>query len=1155
MISKMKHILTKLSCIAILLTAYSFLSSSYALASSDFIEKPSYDTLSQDNTSFDMHFSVSLKTYFASEDDNCPLERFISDNDTCWFCPIFKVLFNTSSLIALKAYTALAEGISIVVLVAFAIWVSICILKHVSAFEVKDPRKMLQEIMLQAFKVFIVVLILRASYFQVINLTLEPIFNTGMNFVQTISGSKGCSSSASYMQNIRGYDSNQGVTQSSSGGLPKSMGSNIICSIKATQDSVAKMYAFGRQSWCIAWGPGAFLSGFLPNPPFLITAIVIILGAFVLMFAFPWCLVDCVIQMSIASALAPAAIGAWAFEYTKKYLTTIWNFFMNAMFNFVFLSIVLYIIMTVVNQFMTALDNNAAKGWQLFLDPINGLAYWGVTGLKLVVVCLIGWVFLDEAKSFANKFATGASLGNIGRSVGATFGQAGTKVGGAAFKAGKAVGGAAMQVGDHFIGSKIRNAKNNFRINNVKSKGNAITDDDGNIVGYERTRRNIFGKKMTDRVSINADGKEVWSQEKFSRRTELGNFARGKINETRSNIMFNRDKNKDGTLIDAKDILDDDGNLIARETEHGKEYYDSEGNVTAREHYHRGLLGLGPKITTREEIGADGKKHYSRTKNSLRMELLSKVTKKGSVLNNFAQRNMVKKQRDLSFNNQSSQSISSDKFMSSRQIKDANGNVIQQDFAFTPLIEKELVDRDGGLNTQMLNTILKDSNFDKKTIMEAASLILLKSRGINISNKFASRDVSFDEQGNLMMRQKNFDGSVTEFNMSIGGENGNQVLTEVKNTATNGVFTIQKDNGIQKSFVSLDSKGNPKVEYSFSDHVLRNHKYMKALNRDGNFAFDINANAATFGFDQADYARHVTQVRTGKVQSWTPPAADNTSDSRTPTPPDGKEYDLNYTKNEYGGRTRTSSFIDHNGNKQESKYVFDDKNRLRETYWSNGKGDTNISTFEYDDKNRTSVEKQTFETRDGRTIYNTVVRQYDEHGNEIAKHDVEDERNNTKNDHQSAPSPHFDTSSPIDDRAVNADDYDNDNRDESKKNENKEDDKEVILTPQDKTSQNDVLEKLLDAEDNPLSAEEKEKLKENYIKNRNKISQKQDKLDKLRNELDELKHTMITKKDSMSKTELEDLKREIGLKFLQINEELMNLDFDIQTMDPPSENK
>lgn len=1001
MMNKILHIIAKFSRISAIYAVYCLLSLPCAQANLPVSDDISEDNVYQDNAISDMQFSVSIKSSFASEDDNCPLEKFISDNDRCWFCPIFKVLFNTSSIIALKAYTALADGISLVVVAAFAIWVSIYILKHVAAIEVKDPRKMLQELMLQAFKVFVVVLILRASYFQVIQLTLEPVFNTGMTFVQAVSGkSNTCPSSASYMQGIRGYDSHKTITKNSPGGLPASMGANIICSIKSMQDAVAKLYAYGRQAWCIAWGPRSFLFGILPSFPFLITSILIIAGGLALMFAFPWCLVDCVIQMSIASGLAPAAIGAWAFKATARYLKMIWDFFMNAMFNFVFLSIILYIIMTVVDQFMRAMENNAPQGFDIFIDPINGLAYWGATGLKLVVVCLIGWVFLDEGKNFADKFAKGASTGDIGRSVGATFAQAGTKAGGVAFKAGKAVGGAAKQVGDHFIGSRIREARNNHRINSVKSNGTAIKDAEGNVIGYERSHRNIFGKKITNRVNINEDGKEVWSQERTSRRAELENFARGKINEARSNIMFNRDKDENGNLINAKDILDENGNLVAKETEHGKIFYDAEGNVTAREHYHRNLLGR--KVTTREEIGPDGQKHLFRTKNSLRMEMLDKMSREGGIIsriskeggaavNNFANRNMVKKDQELSFNNKSSQSVSSDKFMSVRQIKDVNGNVIQKDVAFTPLLEKELVARDGGINTQMLNTMLQDGNFDKKTIMEATSVALLKSRGINIGNQFASRDVSLDEHGNVKLVQKNFDGSVTELNMTLGA-NG-QALTEVKQTTTNGAFSIVKDNGIQRSTVRSNGRKKPSVEYTFSDYAVRNHKYTKALDRNGNFANDINADAAMFGFDQDDYTRHVAQVRTGKIQAWSPhqPAMDSRTENR---PTNFNDKHLDYVNNEYGGKTRVSLFTDRSGNQQESRHAFDDKHRLREAYWSSGQGDTNISTFEYDDKNRTSVEKQTFTSRDGRTIYNTVVRQYDEHGNEISKQDVADERNN-----------------------------------------------------------------------------------------------------------------------------------------------------------------
>ena len=145
---------------------------------------------------------------------------------------------------ALKAYTVLADGVTALVIVGFAIWVSIFVLKHVSAVEVKSPSKMIQAFLLQTFKVLVVVIILKLSFFQIMRLTLEPVFNTGMAFTQTITGKgtynssnpdqqSSCSDSAEYMQNIIGYDSSSGFNANSAGGLPVSMGKNIVCSIKS----------------------------------------------------------------------------------------------------------------------------------------------------------------------------------------------------------------------------------------------------------------------------------------------------------------------------------------------------------------------------------------------------------------------------------------------------------------------------------------------------------------------------------------------------------------------------------------------------------------------------------------------------------------------------------------------------------------------------------------------------------------------------------------------------------------------------------------------------------------------------------------------------------------------------------------------------------
>ena len=763
----------------------------------------------------------------------CGLEQFLPKGDECWFCPLFTAIFNTSSKIALKSYMALADGIANLVLVCFALWTAIFVLKHVTAVEVKNPSKMIQEYLLQAFKVLLVVLILKGNYFQVMHYSLEPVFNTGMQFSQTITGTENsCSSDIS--GKIIGYDSE--FTGNSAGGLPASMGKNILCSIKSMQDGVSKIMAFGRQAMCVAWKPKAVIKYIIPSFPYLITGIVLYIGGLVLLLAFPWCLIDAVMQMAIAAALAPAAIGAWAFKLTSKYLGKIWNFFMNAMFNFVFLSIILYIIMTVVEQFMRRVENYASDntGWDFLVNPINGLAYWGVTGMQLVVVCLLGWVFLDQAKMFADKFAKGADLDNMGRSVGGAFAQAGKKAASATAKAGKAVGKAGLQVGDHFVGSRLRQMRNNYRINKVKNGADrSTTDADGNKV-FERTTRNFLGQKVTRRVTVGPDGKELWSKEKQSLRNELGNNIRDAANQYRLEKIM-----KEGTAI-----TDDDGNIIGYELSHRN--------------------ALGEKVTLTALRDENGEFHINKQKNSLRMELLSKVAKDGSAVQQFAQRNAAFKQKEVGVHNESRVHVTSDSLMSVRSITDRNGNVMQQDFAFKPTVISHLVNKDGTINSNMLEQIKAGTNFDKKTLDTAIALEIMKRRGIGISSGFASRDVTIDKSGSLRFVQTNADGSTIELNTTFGGANGNQMLSEFKQTASDGSYTAIVDNGIMKATTTYRD-GDANLSYEFADEYYRLHKYMKPLNGDGTFAAGMDADAAMFGFSDADINLHAEQVRTGKA--------------------------------------------------------------------------------------------------------------------------------------------------------------------------------------------------------------------------------------------------------------------------------------------------
>lgn len=526
----------------------------------------------------------------SAQDTRCDYHNFLLSDDKCFFCPLFKVLFNTASSTALKSYNALKDGIVNVVIIAFAIWIAWFVLKQVSALEVKKPSKMIQEIMVQAFRVLAVVLILKVSYGHILKLTIAPVFETATSYIQTLTDARECSSNFSFLSGLDGFENE--INEESTGALPISMGRNILCSMKAMQDAVWRIIAFGKECRCVGWKIKSFVFHLIPNLSYVFTGDFLIIAGLILLIAFPWCLIDCVLNMAIASALLPAAIGAWAFKITAGYLKTIWNFFLNAIFQFVFLSIILYIIITVVDQFLKVIDTYSTD-YEKIISPIYGLAFWSVNGLKLVMVCLLGWVFLDNGKKIAGQFAKAPDLG-IGQKTGGFFAQVGERLalggkgedgkrrGGALgiIKGGAELGGMAA---NHYIGTPARQRVGQIRNRWIMNKGTEIKDENGNTVGYELKRslfgkRNILGQKVTRRVDLGPDGTISYSKEKENLGNQIRNWARGEANDIRVDLI----QKEDLKLLDKFNGNDlQDGETLSTEADGTKTLKNSKGKVIA----------------------------------------------------------------------------------------------------------------------------------------------------------------------------------------------------------------------------------------------------------------------------------------------------------------------------------------------------------------------------------------------------------------------------------------------------------------------------------------------------------------------------------------------------------------------------------------------
>lgn len=488
-------------------------------------------------------------------DRECNVSSYRDSYVDCMFCDLFGILFETASGVAKKAYTALADAMAKIVLLGFAIWVSITILKFVSAMEQKEPRIMIKTLLNQAFVVIVVVIFLKSDATTFFGMAMEPIFNTGMKLAQSITDGGSC-------KNDFGLNDN--------GGLPISMGVNILCTIKAVQDKLLDVMALGSTSLCV----GFFVESWrgwpiFPHMGYVIVGLVLWISALLFMVIYPFLLIDAVLQLSVATALLPMAVAAYAFPITrKKYVGKIWETFLNCMFSFVFLSIIVFILSEALTGRLAAsfertntINAGTSSGYEVIL---SGLAWWGTTFLELVFIMLIGWAVLGEAKSLAENFAGTIGVGkdDIGSNVG-TLAMSGVKgvakptVLGAGRLAGKglsAVGNTAKE--------KVNNARIGFQAWRMKNNSNATLDENGNIVVNSKSwflRRNV-----TKVLSTDASGRQS-----ISRTKTKGNGA--------------STTTKTDTFFSVKEQRDKNGNVTSRQTEMkaagGKYMINKDGSV------------------------------------------------------------------------------------------------------------------------------------------------------------------------------------------------------------------------------------------------------------------------------------------------------------------------------------------------------------------------------------------------------------------------------------------------------------------------------------------------------------------------------------------------------------------------------------------------
>ena len=97
--------------------------------------------------------------------DRCSLPQ--PERQSCLFCPMFEIIFNTGSIMAGKSYNLFGKDLANVVLIYLAVCLALIVLKYVSSMGGKDAGSLMNDITRKTFAAAVVYLILAKNYYYI----------------------------------------------------------------------------------------------------------------------------------------------------------------------------------------------------------------------------------------------------------------------------------------------------------------------------------------------------------------------------------------------------------------------------------------------------------------------------------------------------------------------------------------------------------------------------------------------------------------------------------------------------------------------------------------------------------------------------------------------------------------------------------------------------------------------------------------------------------------------------------------------------------------------------------------------------------------------------------------------------------------------------
>ena len=384
-------------------------------------------------------------------------EEFEQQHHECWQAAMLGAIYKTTGKLAMAMYDKLTQGAMALMMVAFAVWLSFRMLKHLSSFTEESPAEVWTEI-IKKFFVCLVCGILASSttgVMFVLNSIIFPVYNAflelGSAMIGHVSANKEIaiigtdwSVPIPFTKKLQmQYDILCKVGKLGAASLDQGFPAEPQKMMECLTCAISERMNFGiKLGWIVVGQVGVMA---------LVCGVVLIVTFWIVKIGFAFYLVDSIFRFAMMTIMLPLLIMAYAFKPTSKWTKVGFLTIINSAAFMMCIALIMIMIFAATQQVLN--EQQVALAFSNRL----ALADFSVPMIMLLLIAFLAVGSLGVAKNIVDQLVGGGGEANFQK------------------RAGKALMGVAKWAGG-LVGKAAMNAAlaNSAKLRNIKAGADAI---------------------------------------------------------------------------------------------------------------------------------------------------------------------------------------------------------------------------------------------------------------------------------------------------------------------------------------------------------------------------------------------------------------------------------------------------------------------------------------------------------------------------------------------------------------------------------------------------------------------------------------------------------------------------------------------------------